>query len=105
MSVACDKDCLHFQYYFMVSLHTSRCSAREPHELWYQYPFSLGFSRLCRCSGDVGGHAVVVRLVAASREPVSEGGQLAFHLIPASGDDEVYRRIESILMLGGGGEI
>ena len=32
---------------------------------------------MCLCSGDVGGHVVVVRLVAASREPVSEGGQLA----------------------------
>ena len=27
--------------------------------------------------GDVGGDVVVVRLVAASREPVSEGGQMA----------------------------
>ena len=30
--VACDKDCLHFQYYFTVSLHTSRCSARDFHD-------------------------------------------------------------------------
>ena len=44
---------------------------------WYQYPFSLGFSWLCLCSGDVGGLVVVDRLVAASREPVSEDGQLA----------------------------
>ena len=39
-------------------------------------PFSLDFSWLCLCSGDVGGHVVDVLLVATSREPVSEGGQL-----------------------------
>ena len=34
LSVAYDKDCLHFQYYFTVSLHTSRCSARDFHKIF-----------------------------------------------------------------------
>ena len=66
-----------------ISSTTLRCLsihlavAPEISTSWYQYPFSLGFSWSCLCSEDVGGHVVVVRLVAASREPVSEGGQLA----------------------------
>ena len=45
----------------------------------------------------MGGNVVVVRLVDASREPISEGGQLASSSCPAEilSDEEVFHRTES----------
>ena len=42
----------------LLSLSINLAVVTEISTSWYQYPFSLGFSWLCLCSGDVGGHVV-----------------------------------------------
>ena len=59
-----------------LSIHP-RCSARDFNELVSISLFFMFLLIAVFIADTLGGHVVVVRLVAASREPVSEGGQLA----------------------------
>ena len=57
----------------------------------YQFIFSIDFSLLWFCSGNMGCHVVFFCVVAASREPSTAAGHLASSKYGFT-DDEVFHR-------------